>query len=64
MESYLHQLSGYSSIFVNNKKYEKAANIVLLLILTAKMGYIESFKVWYMQTNKISGVCKPLSASR
>ena len=44
MESYLHQLSGSSSIFVKSK-HQKAANLELQLILAARMGYTESFEM-------------------
>ena len=44
MESWLHQLSGSTLIFVKNTA-QKAANLALRLILAAGMGYIESFEV-------------------
>ena len=44
MESKFHQLSGSTFIFVKNTP-QKAAKLVLQLILAAKLGYIESLEV-------------------
>ena len=47
MESLLHQLSGYTFIFVKNT-HQKAANLMFRLILPAGMGSIQSCEVRYI----------------
>ena len=49
MEGLLHQLSGYTFIFFFKNLHQKAANLLLRLILAVAMVYVESFEVRFKE---------------